>query len=69
MTYDPQLLRTVTRILDGDPERDFYIFRNPACRIPPIRYPNAIHRILDAVPVDRLFVVDTDAFDEPEDLA
>lgn len=55
--YDADLIAAMTKVITHARE-DFYVFRHVDAPIPPLRYPNTIHRVSRAVPEHRLFLVD-----------
>lgn len=54
--YDPNLIQAVSTVLAQSPEEDFFILRHPEMPIPPLRHPNAIHKVSRHVNPGRLFV-------------
>ena len=65
--YSQQVLITMAKILDENPDTDFYILRGPESPIPPLFQPNAVHRVMSGVQKDALFIIDVDTFPVPEE--
>lgn len=66
--YDHKLVEAAAKILDEHPDTDFYVLRHPDCSLPPLRRPNAIHRVLPVVPRGRLSLLDVGVFPDPRTL-